>query len=239
MFFVALETSKRTNIGTILRCAVAFNCEAILIIGDKDYGTHGAHGAQTRVKVIHFYTWTDFNQFSIENNFYVYGIVNSINDSSADPSLCSEIGVTTIFDKDKTVVFVVGNKFGELSSSQKEICHEFIVVPFFGGNKFSRHIMIDTKLSICLHYYAAGIGMVENSFVGEKYLLSEPQHSSERFESKSSIINHEYNNTNINNDDNINDNSKNNSEYYIGGDVNTCTYLGEFNMFFKNRENDY
>lgn len=42
---VAIETSKRSNIGTLLRCAVAFGSEAIIIIGDTDYGTHGAHGA--------------------------------------------------------------------------------------------------------------------------------------------------------------------------------------------------
>lgn len=219
--YVAIETSRRTNIGTILRCAVAFGCKAIIIIGDKDYGTHGAHGAQTRIKVLHFYTWMEFNQFSIDNNCYVYGIINSLSDSlnSNSSTLCSEIGKTTIFQSNKNIIFIVGNKFGELSFIQKEVCNEFIIVSFSGGDKFSRYVLIDTKLSICLHHYAASQGMVENSFIGEKYILSEPQQSSERFESKS---------------------SKNNENIILFNNSNDCVDSSDFNIFLDNQDqNDY
>jgi hypothetical protein len=177
--FVGLATSKRTNIGTTLRCAVGFNCDAILIVGDMNYGTHGAHGSQTRIKVIHFYNWREFQQFAKENNCVTYGIVDI--DFSRPYSLLT----STEFPQDKQVIFLTGNKSGQLSEEQIEVCDGFVAVSFCGGLQFAQHVHRDVKLSICLHEYASSKNLEAGMFVGEKFVLAESKPQSERFESKS------------------------------------------------------
>jgi hypothetical protein len=178
--FVGLSTSKKTNIGTTLRCAVGFNCDAILIVGDINYGTHGAHGSQTRIKVIHFNKWSgEFQQFARENNCTIYGIVD------VDFPKPFSLLASTEFPPDKQVIFLTGNKSGHLSQEQIDVCDGFVAVSFCGGLQFSQHVHRDVKLSICLHEYASSRNLEAGMFVGEKFVLSESKPQSERFESKS------------------------------------------------------
>lgn len=55
--FLVIEIKPKQNIGTILRCAVAFGIDALVVIGSHKFGTHGAHGAQKFIPVLHFYYW--------------------------------------------------------------------------------------------------------------------------------------------------------------------------------------
>lgn len=59
--FMVLETKPKQNIGTVLRCAVAFGVNTIVIIGSPKFGTHAAHGAQKFIPVLHFYYWVKSN----------------------------------------------------------------------------------------------------------------------------------------------------------------------------------
>lgn len=179
--FIGLSTGPRTNIGTTLRCAVGFNCEAILIVGDKNYGTHGAHGSQTRIKIIHFYNWFEFKQYAIENNCLVYGIVD-MSYSQSSYSFITDIE----FPNDKKVIFLIGNKSNSnLSQEQIDICDQFVAVSFSGGIQFAQHVHRDVKLSICLHQYTASRQLEAGRFIGEKFVLAESIPQAERFESKS------------------------------------------------------
>lgn len=182
--FVVIGTTRRTNIGTTLRCAVAFGCEAVIVVGDANYGTHGAHGSQTRIKVIHFYHWNDFQSFAVENSLHVYGIVNEDCFLSSLSSQVTSI-TSTQFPTDKKIAFVVGNKHGILTQEQLLVCNSLVTVPFCGGTQFASQVHIDLKLSICLHHCASSRQLIEGEFVGEKYVLSESKPISERFESKS------------------------------------------------------
>ena len=38
---IAVEVNRGQNIGTIVRCAVAFGLKAIIVVGSNKYGTHG------------------------------------------------------------------------------------------------------------------------------------------------------------------------------------------------------
>jgi hypothetical protein len=41
---VAVEQRRGANVGTALRCAVAFRADAFVLVGSNKYSTHGAHG---------------------------------------------------------------------------------------------------------------------------------------------------------------------------------------------------
>ena len=46
--FVAVEQLRGANIGTSLRCAVAFGADAFVLVGSSKFSTHGAHGEGER-----------------------------------------------------------------------------------------------------------------------------------------------------------------------------------------------
>lgn len=56
---VAIESSKNQSLGTIIRCVVALGARYLVIVGSKKIGTHGAHGSQKYVHILHFYSWKD------------------------------------------------------------------------------------------------------------------------------------------------------------------------------------
>ena len=74
MLFLAVEVKNHQNIGTHLRSAVAFGANAIIVIGSTKFGSHGAHGAQKHVPIIHFYTWDECKIFAELTECLFYGI---------------------------------------------------------------------------------------------------------------------------------------------------------------------
>ena len=58
--YMVVEIKPKQNIGTILRCAVAFGIDRFIIIGSPKFGTHGAHGAQKFMTIMHFFYWVSY-----------------------------------------------------------------------------------------------------------------------------------------------------------------------------------
>jgi hypothetical protein len=73
-WILAVETTRHKNVGTLLRCASAFGARCVVIVGSPQYSTHGAHGAQTHVEVVHFYYWRECLDFCGQMGCTVYGI---------------------------------------------------------------------------------------------------------------------------------------------------------------------
>ncbi len=65
--FVAQEQRRGANIGTSLRCAVAFRVDAFVLIGSGKFSTHGAHGDYSYLLAIvtfaHIYMLTNTYEF--------------------------------------------------------------------------------------------------------------------------------------------------------------------------------
>ena len=80
----AVETYRHKSIGTLLRCACAFGASSVIVVGSPMYSTHGAHGAQTHVEIIHFYYWKDCVEYCRNKGCAVY----SISPRAIDQQLC-------------------------------------------------------------------------------------------------------------------------------------------------------
>jgi coenzyme F420-reducing hydrogenase delta subunit len=61
MTYMVIETKCKQNIGTVVRCAVAFGIDTLVVIGSHKFGTHGAHGSQKFIRVMHFFYWVRLN----------------------------------------------------------------------------------------------------------------------------------------------------------------------------------
>mmetsp|Transcript_6242 Transcript_6242/g.9414 ORF Transcript_6242/g.9414 Transcript_6242/m.9414 type:complete len:215 (+) Transcript_6242:37-681(+) len=165
LLYLAVETkSRKTNIGTILRCAVAFGCDALCIVGCNSFSTHGAHGSQSHISILHFYYWTDFQDFVKERGCPIYGIANQ-------PDIHSSATSAAVTDFHHSAAFIVGNKNCELSPPQEEIVDHTVFVPFSGRSDVVYYVNIDVKVSICLNYFAMTKDFSESSVEGEKYVV--------------------------------------------------------------------
>jgi len=162
-FVVAIETYRRRNIGTILRCCVAFGCKAIFVIGSDKYSTHGAHGAQKYIKVIHFFYWEQFKQYATSLGLEIIGILDSDSVSISSPVEKGE-------HFNSSVAFIVGGKEG-LNDIQKSVCSKFIHPSFPDSLSVQLLGMLtyEAKISICLHQFAVTCHYVAGHIAGEKF----------------------------------------------------------------------
>ena len=71
---LAIDTSTSDQIGTKVRCAVAFGCSMVCIIGNRNFNTPGSHGSHKFISIRHFYYMKDFIDFIKDRDCEVYGI---------------------------------------------------------------------------------------------------------------------------------------------------------------------
>lgn len=75
--YVVIETTRGQCIGTTLRCAVAFGATALILVGSDKVSTHGAHGAQNHIRMLHFFYWRDCEVFLSSKKCSIHGIVGN------------------------------------------------------------------------------------------------------------------------------------------------------------------
>lgn len=164
---VAVETASgvRRNLGTIIRCSAAMGVATILVIGNRRVGTHGSHGAQTRVNLVHFYEWKEALEYlrQTADTLLLYGAVRFA--SATSQSVASFAFPPPQADgAATTAVFVVGSKDGTISEAMRQRLdaelHVEIPDPTFAG-RFS----FDAMITICLHRFVV--------FAGEQLLESD------------------------------------------------------------------
>lgn len=156
---VAIECRHKQSIGTQIRCAVALGVSLVLLIGASKFGTHGSHGAQTRVEIMHFFYWEEALQYLRQQSsekVFLYGIASNNATSGAVMSTAvtahSFAPISDYPGHRTTTVFVVGNKETGLSRGVlpllDAVFHIDVPNPQYYGRLHS-----DAILSICLHHY--------------------------------------------------------------------------------------
>mmetsp|Transcript_8435 Transcript_8435/g.15892 ORF Transcript_8435/g.15892 Transcript_8435/m.15892 type:complete len:252 (+) Transcript_8435:95-850(+) len=158
---VAVEQDRGANIGTSLRCAVAFRADAFVLVGSNKYSTHGAHGAQAHIPVFHFYHWDEFLRFA--KRLRPAGCeVCGLHGAAADESALR--GTGQILHAPETYDFPCGavalllpdRRTGRLSAQQLEICDTLLRSRFVAcsDDAVTDSVHLDVKASICLQRYA-------------------------------------------------------------------------------------
>ena len=110
---VAVDSHHKRCLGPMIRTATVFGISILIVVGPKKYGTHGAHGSNLRLQIIHFYTWDEARSFlrSRCSNGLYYGIcelsqVRSNSVKLEDYSFCNidEVFTTKTGNSDADVV---------------------------------------------------------------------------------------------------------------------------------------
>ena len=170
---VAIETHRNRGIGTFLRCAVAFGASTVIIVGSTQFGTHGAHGAQLYVQIIHYYTWDEcIKALQEEGCTRFVGIsphvlTNSNDSSSSGDSLSKSID-TMVFND--TSCFVIGASIDGLSPEMVTKCDEVthIEVPLMEHCSFIKY---DSKIALCFQKFCIDTASVSIGSANEKHEL--------------------------------------------------------------------
>lgn len=167
---LAVETHRHKSIGTLLRCASAFGASCIVVVGSPQYSTHGAHGAQNHIEVIHFYYWRECIDFCRKRKCEIY----SISPTRICPGM-SDLIVSTVsvdsFTFNAASCFIVGERYG-LTAEQLSISDVVfhVEVPCMD---FEDQVVYDSKVAICLQQYAATAGLIPRSHENEKHILGD------------------------------------------------------------------
>lgn len=168
---LAVETYRHRSIGTILRCASAFGATCIIVVGSPLYSTHGAHGAQNHIDVIHFYYWHECLSYCRERNCSIYGISPSIIYGGAETGAKRSSSVDTHKFNCSDACFIVGEREG-LTGEQISISDVVLHVEI-PRSEFADKVAYDAKVAICLNSYAVGANIAPRSHENEKHVLGE------------------------------------------------------------------
>jgi len=171
MMILAVETHRNKSIGTLLRCASAFGASCIVVVGSPQYSTHGAHGAQNHIEVVHFYYWQECIDFCRKRNCDVYSI-SPVKISTGSTALASgTVSVDNFTFHNAASCFIVGEREG-LTAEQLSISDVVfhVEVPCM---EFEDKVVYDSKVAICLQQYAATAGLLPRSHENEKHVLGD------------------------------------------------------------------
>lgn len=166
---LAVETHRNKSIGTLLRCASAFGASCVIVVGSAQYSTHGAHGAQNHVEVIHFYYWRECIDYCRNLGYSIYSISPSF--IVGTPEERGTTSVDSFIFKNTDSCFIVGER-DSLTTEQKLISDVIFHVDI-PCMHFEDKVVYDSKVAICLQQYAATVGLDPRTYENEKHVLGE------------------------------------------------------------------
>ncbi len=178
-FILAVETYKNKCIGPLIRCSTAFGATIVAIVGSPKYSTHGAHGAQNHMQVIHFYYWKDLIEYVKERGCQTCSISPKSIEQTTSSRLDDDSSVTTIsttkshsvddFQFIQSTCFIVGER-EELTTEQINICDHILHVEIPNMN-YQHLVHYDTKISLCFQQFAIQSNFKISEYNGEKHVL--------------------------------------------------------------------
>lgn len=168
---LAVETHRHKSIGTLLRCASAFGASCIVVVGSPQYSTHGAHGAQNHIEVVHFYYWQDCIEFCRKRNCDICSISPVKICAGTSDVIAGTVSVDNFTFSNVASCFIVGERDG-LTAEQLSISDVVfhVEVPCMD---FEDKVVYDSKVAICLQKYAATAGLMPRSHENEKHVLGD------------------------------------------------------------------
>lgn len=157
--------AKRVNIGTIVRSAVAFGVEGLMVVGDrKKVRSFGDQNTLRFLDMQEFQTLKECKEEITRQNFRLVGI--EIDQRSRNVAKHPFTGNT---------VFVLGNEGTGLGKNILEICDDLVYIPQHFPGTASLNVAIAG--SIVLHQFAQWAGYPECRFEGQKFEVDSNQSS--------------------------------------------------------------
>lgn len=177
---IPFSRHQGTNLGTTIRCSVAFGAHRLFLVGGGRggrvrVGTHGAFGSNHFLPQRTFFSWGELAEAAHGEGWSVVGILPEGEASEAGGGAVSARVEARPFTG--PTVFVTALKGKTLSAAQRAVCDAFVHVrvpnPRCRAAFLGRAAALenDTLLSIALHHFASWGRCEANSVRGQKYVL--------------------------------------------------------------------
>ena len=135
----------------------------IIVVGSPLFSTHGAHGAQKHIEILHYYTWLECSRYAVTNGYDIIGISNVETEGSSAIERSSLSG---------RIIFAVGTKEG-LSPELLDICSRTVHVSV-PVKRLEEKLPYENKVGICLQLVSSKYpGRSETSVCAEKFSVDE------------------------------------------------------------------
>lgn len=122
---IAIENYQHDfNIGTIVRCANAFNVSGVHIVGKKQWNRRGAMVTDKYLQIYHHPDIEDFASWSKNNNLKNIGIDN----------LPGSLGLNSV-DLPLNCMLIFGQEGPGLSPQMQHICTKIVAIEQFGSTR--------------------------------------------------------------------------------------------------------
>lgn len=158
-FVVVHAVSKSHNVGTIARCATAFDVEEVWMVGSDKYRTFGSHGAADHVHWRHAPTLEEAKRrLKSEHGACLCGV--EIVDGAMPIHHRPFVGPTA---------FLLGNEGDGLTDKEKNLCDHFVYIPQYGPGTASLNVAV--AASIVLHHFAVWAEYPEARRTQHKYVV--------------------------------------------------------------------
>ena len=144
---------------------MAFGAVAVCIYGYNSYSTHGAHGAQKHIPVLHFYYLDDCIRFLRSRGCkYFY---------SVSPLKVSNSKEVETFKFSETSAFLVATgRENEVHLTPDQIAaSDDILHAFVPSLEFESLLHYNSKLSICFDTFATQASYEATEYIREKYIV--------------------------------------------------------------------
>jgi len=155
--------AKKHNIGTILRCATAFNVTAVCLVGSRKFNSFGAHGSEVYVPMLHFEDLESCCATLRSDEHSVADILGIEIDDSALPVHRHPFRGNT--------AFMMGEEGHGMNEKQLKLCDGLVYISQYGVGTASLNVAVAT--SLVLHHFALWAGYAEHERVDQKYVVGE------------------------------------------------------------------
>eukprot|EP01065_Artemidia_motanka_P036243 TRINITY_DN44156_c0_g1_i1.p1 TRINITY_DN44156_c0_g1~~TRINITY_DN44156_c0_g1_i1.p1 ORF type:complete len:241 (+),score=82.27 TRINITY_DN44156_c0_g1_i1:61-783(+) len=167
---------SRQNIGNLVRIAVAFDAEEIIVCnkqGRKDFATFGAHGSQRHAHFRHVMTLRDAKEALVADGFDLVGVEITPDSRPLFRRWQLFGGMFSVSwhpFTNRNVCFVMGNEGQGLGDAVKRWCDWFVVIPQYGSGTASLNVA--TACAVVLNEFGAWAGWQPSERVDEKYVVA-------------------------------------------------------------------
>ncbi|KAL6768906.1 CGLD33 [Auxenochlorella protothecoides x Auxenochlorella symbiontica] len=159
-YVILHNVSKKHNVGTISRCATAFNVTQICLVGSNRFNAFGSHGSDAHVDFgWHASIEACCQELREEKGAQIVGV----------EIMPSALPVHSFPFRGPTA-FMLGNEGQGLSERQIRNCDAFIYIPQYGAGTASLNVAV--AASIVLHHFALWAGFPERGREGQKFIVA-------------------------------------------------------------------
>lgn len=171
---------KKLNIGLIMRSAVAFNVEELILVGPYKYRTFGAQGTERFMSVRSYSKLKEAVTYLKDQGITICGI-----------EIMPEAQPITDHPFRGSTCFMAGNEGEGLTPAMKAVCDHFVYIPQYGNGTAS--LNVSTATAIVLHHYSWWAGYTEQTrdSTKDKYKVDQANYDTQSMSPRSIEIRQE------------------------------------------------